>query len=284
MTTHYFLDLVQQHFHQLSKGQQKVGKLLVDNPHLFAINSASDIGLKANVSETTVIRFCYSIGLSGFSELQKKVREQLLSSNSSSLELYYSEKSKFAKRPDFYSKVMKEDCANIEKTIYHLKEDDLVKAVKKLGEAKKILVTGLRASYAAAHWLSFTLDVIRGDSYLYRPDTDDFVQKISQLNKETTVVAISFHRYIRETVHFAQLAKKQGAFVIGITDSPVAPISKYTDILLSVYQTEQSTLDATPSLFSLLNALIAGVSINYHERFQKRKEHYDFIDDSHLFI
>lgn len=63
--------IIQQEYNQLSKGQQKVAKYLLEQPGEFAVKLASEIGEQVGVSETTVIRFCYSIKLSGFSELQK---------------------------------------------------------------------------------------------------------------------------------------------------------------------------------------------------------------------
>ncbi|GGB69746.1 MurR/RpiR family transcriptional regulator [Fictibacillus barbaricus] len=272
---------IKQHFHNLSKGQQKLAKYLLEDPQAFALNSAGEIGKKVGVSETTVIRFCYALQLSGFSELQKRIRENLLSQ--SGLDKYYSEKVKLAKQPHFYAQVMKQDIDNINRTIQHINENEFNRAIERLMMSDEIVITGLRTSYAAAHWFSFMLGMVRGNTYLYRPDTDDFIRQMSQMTKNTTVVAISFHRYIKETIKFVEIAKKHGAYIIGITDSPIAPISKYVDNIISIYHSE-STIDATPALFSVLNALVAGVSVQDHEKFNKRKEQYDLIEDDHLFV
>ncbi|XJZ29162.1 MurR/RpiR family transcriptional regulator [Bacillota bacterium Lsc_1132] len=82
---------------------------------------------------------------------------------------------------------------------------------------------------------------------------------------------MSFHRYLKETIKMAELAKKQGAIVIGITDSSVAPITQYSDTILTISQPAKSTLDATPTLFSLLNAIVANVSVQDKERFEKNR-------------
>lgn len=63
-------DIIQQNYFKLSKGQQKVAKYLIENPKEFAVRNAEEIGFQVGVSETTVIRFCYAIQLSGFSELK----------------------------------------------------------------------------------------------------------------------------------------------------------------------------------------------------------------------
>ena len=73
-----FIELVKKKYIRLSKGQRKVAQFIIDNPNAVATNIASDVGRLAGVSESTVIRFCYAIDLTGFLELQQKVRDFLM--------------------------------------------------------------------------------------------------------------------------------------------------------------------------------------------------------------
>lgn len=274
---------IEKEFNNLSKGQQKAAKYLLDHPKDFAVKSAGEIGKRIGVSETTVIRFCYSIQLSGYSELQKMVREQLLKVNST-LGQYFTSKVELAEKPEFLASVMEKDCLHIMETIQNISQDDFDVLVKRLIETKKVYVTGLRSSFAAASWLSFTLGVVRGNAKLIRPDTDDLLLTITEMDKDATFIAISFDRYMKDTIKMAELAKKQGAFVIGITDSAIAPIKEHADLLFKIHSSEKSTIDAAPALFSFLNAVIAGVSIQDGDRFQTRKEQYEKLDSEHFFI
>ncbi|XBO87850.1 SIS domain-containing protein [Bacillus paranthracis] len=102
------------------------------------------------------------------------------------------------------------------------------------------------------------------------------------MDHRSTLITISFHRYLKETIKVAEMAKEQGAFVIGITDSPLAPIREYADAIFSMYSSERSTIDATPVLFSFLNAIVAGVSIKDKERFEKRKDRYEKLNGDYF--
>ena len=73
-------DNINKRFIRLSKGQRKVAQFVVDNPNVIASQVASEVGRLAGVSESTVIRFCYAIDLSGFSELQEKMKEFVVES------------------------------------------------------------------------------------------------------------------------------------------------------------------------------------------------------------
>ncbi len=275
--------IIQQEYNQLSKGQQKVAKYLLEQPGEFAVKLASEIGEQVGVSETTVIRFCYSIKLLGFSELQKMVREQLLLMQSS-LGQYFSSKLELAEQPHFYAKVMERDCQYIQQTINNIDENEIEQVVDQLIKTEKIYVLGLKSSFSAANWLTMTLGLVRGNVQILHPETNDLLCTLSEMDHRSTLITISFHRYLKETIKVAEMAKEQGAFVIGITDSPLAPIREYADAIFSMYSSERSTIDATPVLFSFLNAIVAGVSIKDKERFEKRKDRYEKLNGDYFFV
>lgn len=270
-------------FASLSTSQKKVAKYLLDHPQKFAVLSASEIGKEVGVSETTIIRFCYSIQLKGYSELQKKLRNSLINDNSS-LNEYYSTKKQVADQPNFLAEVMGQDIASIQKTLANLSENDFNAAVTKLATSDSVLISGHRLSFTAANWLSFTLRLVRDDVHLYKQDTDDIFLLLNKLTENSVFIAISFHRYVKETIKIAEMAKQAGAFVIAITDSELAPIAEFSDIVLPISIMRTSTIDSAPVLFSLCNALVAGVSVQDEERFTKRKAIYDSFKMDDFFL
>lgn len=277
------MELVQSQYGNLSKGQQKVAKYLLENPREFALHSAKEIGEKAGLSETTVIRFCYAIGLSGYSELQKNVRDQFISEKSS-LANYYSSKLDIVDESRFFEQVMEKDIQFIRETIVRINEADFQKAVDLLESAEKVYICGLRSSFSMANWLAFSLGIVRKNVQLIRRDTDDVLSVVSGMNSDSVFVALSFHRYMKETLHIAEMAKSKGACIVGITDSPVAPLRDIADILLPLYSAEMSTLDIAPALISFINAVVAGVTIKDKAKFAKRKEEYERMNSEGLFF
>lgn len=277
------MELVQSQYGNLSKGQQKVAKYLLENPREFALHSAKEIGEKAGLSETTVIRFCYAIGLSGYSELQKNVRDQFISEKSS-LANYYSSKLDIVDESRFFEQVMEKDIQFIRETMMRINEADFQKAVDLLESAEKVYICGLRSSFSMANWLAFSLGIVRKNVQLIRRDTDDVLSMISGMNSDSVFVALSFHRYMKETLHIAEMAKSKGACIVGITDSPVAPLRDIADILLPLYSAEMSTLDIAPALISFINAVVAGVTIKDKAKFAKRKEEYERMNSEGLFF
>ncbi|MBN6886931.1 DNA-binding MurR/RpiR family transcriptional regulator [Cytobacillus horneckiae] len=261
-------------YNHLSKSQQKVAKYLLDSPKDIAVLSASEIGEKAGVSETTVIRFCYALGLSGFTELQKGVREQLLTEKSS-LQSYVKAKQPLADDPHLHAKIMNNDCEKISLAIDLINEADFQEMIEAIDSAEEVFITGARTSFAAASWLSFTLGLTRKKVRLIRSDTDDLLHILHSMNDKTTVISISFHRYVKETIKFTEAAKKQGAFIVGITDSALSPLQKSANLLFPIYPAGKSTIDSTPVLFSFLNAIVAGATLKNPSGFKERNHLYD---------
>ncbi|WP_342512159.1 MurR/RpiR family transcriptional regulator [Sporosarcina sp. FSL K6-1522] len=275
--------LIHEHYDQLSKSQKKVAQYVIDYPKSIALSSAQEVGATIGVSETTVIRFCYSLELSGYAELQKGVREQLFVQESS-LTTYQQSKLAMEQEPHFFEQVMEQDRATITETMKQINEADYETAIDRLANAKTVYVLGLRSSYTAANWLSYTLGLVRGNVQLLRPETEDVIQTLSQMDKQSVVIVISFHRYLKETIQIAQLAQQQGAFMIGITDSIFAPIQSCSDVLFPIYSPNKSTLDATAALFSFMNAIVAGLSVKEKDRFEKRQQTYRAISSDFLFV
>ncbi|MHC0035386.1 MurR/RpiR family transcriptional regulator [Pseudoneobacillus sp. C159] len=274
--------VVQEKYNDFSKGLKKVAQYFLSNPESFAVHSAEQVGCQINVSETTVIRFCHALGYSGFSALQKDIQEQLIHRQSSSLYEYF-EKNNMDKDQDFSRKMMLKDAEVISQTAERLSGEDFELAVEKLTHSERILVSGIRSSHAMAHWFSFSLDLIRGNVRLYRPDIDDIILRIREMDPNSVFVAFSFHRYALETINIAKEAKRLGAFVIAITDSEVAPIREHADVLLTIQLPKKSTLDVAPAVFSLMNALIAAVSVKNAKQFKQRVEDYEQVHFDHFF-
>lgn len=278
-------EMIQSKYSGLSRGQQKVAKYLLENAREFAVHSAKEIGELIGVSETTVIRFSYGIGLSGYSELQKTLRNEIIFEKNS-LAQYYSSKLELLDEPRFYEQVMEKDRQLIRETIEHIKENeaDFQRVIDSLVSADRVFVCGLRSSYSAANWLAFSLGIVRENVQLIHRDTDDIFSAITSMNGKSVFMALSFHRYMKETIHISEMAKRNGATIIGITDSPLAPIREVADILLPLHSTEMSTLDIKSALISFINAIVAGVTIRDKGGFEKRKEVYDQLKSEGFFF
>ncbi len=266
---------IRTHYAQLTKQQKKVAEHLLENPELFINNIASSVGEQIGVSETTIIRFCYALEYSGFSQLQKEVFAEQLRNEKNALTHHQETAKRFKNNQHFFIEVVKESLDRIEGMLGTISETAFEKVLQSISKSKKVLTVGLRSSYAPAHWLAFSLRMLCEDAQVYNQNTDDIVQLSSRMDKQWVLIAFSFKRYSKETLDIVRIAKNKGAYIVAITDDVLAPVSQNADIVLHVPSTDSSTLDVTPPLFVLLHAIVAGMSVIDSEQVRQRILEYE---------
>mgnify|MGYP000715459575 FL=1 len=73
-----FEALVKEKIAELSAGQKKVVQYILGHLEESSYLTLTKISREANVSETTVIRFAYSIGFESFSAMQEALQQEIL--------------------------------------------------------------------------------------------------------------------------------------------------------------------------------------------------------------
>src|SRR4051794_11901876 len=153
--------IIKEKFETLSPGQKKVAKHLIEKLDEAAFNTATMIGRKVEVSETTVIRLSYALGFNGFSEMQHYIQQQIVNK---SLHPFSSDpkiENRVEEHTSLFTEIMEKDILSQRQTNHQLNETELWKVVDELIKADRIFILGMGASYAPAHWFSFQLHSLR---------------------------------------------------------------------------------------------------------------------------
>lgn len=278
-----FQDLIQQHYEKLTKSQKVVAHYVLEHPDVIALHAASEVGKQIGVSETTIIRFCYQLELGGYTDLQKRVQKTLVAKESSTLGTYLATNA-LREEEHFSAAVMLQDVERLQKFAYQINDQDFKQASKKLHAARHIYILGLRSSYAAAEWSAFTLNVVRQQVTLLRPEAQDVIHTISQMDERDVLLVFSFHRYYKQTIDLTKIIQRQGVHVIGITDSPLAPIRRYVNTIFPFISSRKSTIDMMPSILSFVNTLVIGMTAEDPAAYESYQSAYDAVDSSNLFL
>lgn len=268
---------IRKSYEELTASQKAVAKFVIEQPKKLALHSAKIIGELTDTSETTVIRFCYALGYSGYSALQTEIRESFLSTGEPErpLKKYRDTTGELISENNLIQLVMEQDIAFIQQTLSSINNELFTKAVDLILQARKIVVVGFRTSYALANWTSFTLNLIRGNTSLYRGPIDDADSIIMEMDEHWLVIAFSFPRYAAETISFVRAAKTKGVKVLGISDDELSPIGIDANVLLKAMTPQPSTLNGMATIFSLLKALTTGVAAADWINVQDRVKTYD---------
>ncbi len=280
------MGLIQDAYAGMSASQQKVLEFFLSRRLEAVYLPAARIAELVDVSHSTVVRTAQALGFDGFPEFQTALQEQVLGRiNSTSVYQLGSRKliSELIEQDDnslgsILERVMLNDARSIEVMAAQLPVADFEQAVKLLLEADNVYVIGLRASAPMAMNFAMGLRQIRGNCHLLQPGVGDLVDQIAALTDRDLLFSLCFGRYMRETLHAMDYARKVGTKVITVTDAPLSPAARRADLAFNV-RYGVWFYGASAALFSLLNALIAAILIRQNTTAQARLEKIDTIID-----
>ena len=280
------LTLIREAYDGMSSGQQKVLEFFLSRRLEAIYLSAAKIAEMVDVSHSTVVRTAQALGFDGFPEFQTAFQEQISGRiNSASVYQLGSRKliNELLEQDNnsmgaILERVMRTDAKNIETMVSQIPPTDFEQAVNMLTEAETVYVIGLRSSAPMAMNFAMGLRQIRGKCHLLQPGVGDLVDQIAALTDKDLLFSLCFGRYTKETLHAMDYARKMGARVISVTDTPVSPAAQRADLVFTL-RYGVWFYGASAALFSLLNALVAALLISQNEAAQTRLERIDAVID-----
>ncbi len=273
---------IRENYASMSASQQKVLEFFLGHGLEAIYLSAARIAETVDVSHSTVVRTAQALGFIGFPEFQSALQEQLLGRiNSAGVyqlgarklinELIEQDNTTLG---SIMERVMLNDARNIENMVSQIPVADFEQAVAMILQAENVYVIGLRSSAPMAMNFAMGLRQIRGNCQLLQPGVGDLVDQLAAVTSKDLLFSICFGRYMRETLHAMDYARKIDARIIAVTDTPVSPAGRRADLVFTV-RYGVWFYGASAALFSLLNALVAAILIEQNTTAQERLEKLD---------
>lgn len=246
---------------KLSKGHKKLVEYITDNYDKAAFMTASKLGEKVGVSESTVVRFATEIGFKGYPELQKELQQMIKSKLTAVQRMEVS--SNLIGEKNAIKKVLNGDIELIRNTLESVSESEFEKAVETINKAKRIYILGVRSSASLASFLYFYLNPVFENVVLIDTASgSEMFEQIFRIDEDDVCVAISFPRYSKQIINALHFINDRGTKIIAITDSVDSPIAEYSETLLVAKSDMVSVIDSLVAPLSLINALIVAVTFS----------------------
>ncbi len=242
-----------------SKGQLRISRYIMENADKASYMTASKLGQKTGVSESTVVRFALELGYAGYPEMRKALQETIRS-RLTSLQRMEVARTVIGTR-DPLTAILNSDMENILLTQSSVSRDVFERAVETILQAKSIYILGARTSSALAVFMGFYLGLILGNVRVLNENREgEIMEQMLRIGPEDLFIGLSYPRYSRRTVQAVRFAKDRGAAVLALTDSNTSPIAVRSDICLLARSDMVSFVDSLVAPLSLINALIVAVS------------------------
>lgn len=243
------LHSIDQRLNTLSPAETRVALWIQANPEASLHIAVATLAANANVSEPTVVRFCRSMGCSGFRDFKLRLAKSLADTRSR----YHSDVQQSDGVREIALKVTRHGIAEISAALNQISTQALEQAVAQLLACEQILFYGVGASgvvAADAQHKFFRL----GTPCTAYTDIPTILQSASITSENTVVIVISKSGSNTQLAQAAANARDNGAQVITLTAAQSA-LDASASIRLHLSSNEDS------SLFAPMSSRLAQLSI-----------------------
>ena len=269
------LDRIAASLPSLAPAEQRVGRLVLADPHSFARLPVRELAEKANVSKPTVVRFCRSMGYDGLADFKLKLAGNVAEG------VPYVHRSVDAddKTADVLVKVIDNSVAAFLQYRNAASPQAVEQAVQAIVDTwrkkKRLEIYGVGNSGVVAQDAQHKF-LRLGISSHASSDTHLQVIGATMLAQGDCAILISNSGRTKDLLEVAQIAKNNGATIIAITSSHT-PLSQISHIHLAADNLEGSDF-YTPMASHLLHLLIIDIlataaALNMGESLSEKLKH-----------
>ena len=258
-----FRTLLLKDYDGLSKRLKQVARYVLDEPNELALETLAVIAERCGVQPSAIVRFAQAFGFSGASQMQRLFRDGLLSANNA---IGYGERvrrfsesvSRTAAGEGLLTEFVEGNILALENLSETVSEKEMRGAVDLIADAAVVHVAGFRRAFPISAYLAYSLQqlgkhvqFIDGVGGLARPQANT-------IDDKDLLIAVSFHPYAPETVELTEIAARNGAKILSISDSRVSPIAKAANIALQVHDSEVRSFRSLAASMCLAQAVVIG--------------------------
>jgi len=251
---------IAEQFDSLSPKQQTLARLILDNRYYASFASAAELGAKVEASAATVVRLCQTLGYQGLPDLQEAIRDDL-PSYLTAVERLEQRLGALPVNGELPQRVFATDLQNLQRTANTIVAAPFDAVVERIAAAREVIVVATGVAAAPALFLAYSLQVIGLRSRSILDGDVALAVNTAHLTDDDVVIGIGVWRYVRSTVEAMTQAREYGATTIAITDSVVSPLARTATYAFEVATDGVAHSLSMTAMMSLINALLAGVSL-----------------------
>jgi len=200
---------------------------VLEDPRSFLFLSVRALAFKLGTDTATLLRTVRAMGFAGYPDFRRYVHE-LTIAHATSLDSMLSRAGDDSGIPVHVRDSLDQDHKNFVALRNMLDTGQLSRLAQRVWSARRVIVLGGDLASALVFYLEHHL-VMLGIPVFPATSPGRVVHLVRTAGKKDLVLALSFHRALRQTVEGMRQAKAKGAYAVGITDTFVSPIARFAD-------------------------------------------------------
>lgn len=223
------LSSIHSNYNNLTNTEKKVADYVLENMKNVVYMSITDLADACGVGESSIFRFCKSLGYKGYQEFKIALAHSITVENE--IPQLTDHVTMGDSMEQVASKVLSNNISALNETFNLLNFEDIEKAVQYIVNAERVLFFGVGSSLVTA-WEAknkFMRITNKTECLL-----DSHLQMMSAalMTERDVAVVISYSGSTKDTIELARKAKERGATVISITRFTKSPLTHYSDLTL----------------------------------------------------
>lgn len=260
MTEKAFMPQIRKHYDALTAAEKRIADYILEHPSRTLSMSAQALAQQAETAASAVVRFCKTVGYSGYAEFKVSLAVELSRQQPAS---YMTGVEPGDDDSMVLEKIMAANIKALKDTLAGMDREAFGAVAELLSGAGKIHIYGVGTSAGLVGELQHRLMILGMNAQGY---TDAVALRLSTMNLQPGDVAfgISHSGRTMAVVDALELAQAAGATTVCLTSYNKAPITKVSDRVLTVfcdetrYAIEAST--ARLAQTAVIDALVAAIS------------------------
>ncbi|MCD1641664.1 MurR/RpiR family transcriptional regulator [Aurantimonas coralicida] len=223
-----------------------------------AVSTVADMAQLAEVPPSAFMRFCQTLGLSGYSEMQALFRAEYAQMRPDYTERLTRLRAEGASGAGRLAADFAE--AGIRSLMDMSKELDaqqLQAVAERLAGARTIHLVGLRRAFAVVVYLAYLLDKMGVASMLHH--TTGQIESDHAIGPDDALFAVTFAPFSQETLTLAKRVSERGIPVLAMSDTTTCPLVDVAENLLIAREVEVGGFRAPNAGLALVTALAVAI-------------------------
>lgn len=265
------VDRIRIEMERMTRSERRVAVVTLGRMNDVAFFTLDELARQADVSTTTVLRFCRRLDFAGFKQFQQAVRNDLKYSPDLLDKFHRTAENQLENT--LLSQTVQQGIRCIQQTFQEIPFAMVDDAVKYISKARRIYTFGMRESQALAAYAYSRLLTVRGDVFLFQEGYAGNVESILNLTDEDVFVVFLFHRYTKQTLRILEILKQRNVRVILITSPPVEAVATFATVLLPCQVDANGIKNSALAPICLADYLCNAVAmVNAEDTLQRMKQ------------
>ena len=258
------LSLVEKHYDKLSKVGKRVADYVQMHPDKTILLSLQGLSKKCSVSDASVLRFCRSLGFSGYQDFKAALVPELLEKGTSIYQEIDVEDDFATVREKFLENLS----SDIRKTLTRYSKDVIQSVSSRIIHSKNIIIIGLAGSAGVARIFNDCLLGL-GIYSMYLSDRVEIERVVAQFGKDGLIFGISHSGETQEVVYGLSKGMENGVYTIGMTNFASSSVARFSGVVLLTMVPENllGSYSCQPRIAQL--ALLEFIAFEISTRFKR---------------